>query len=94
MKKLMTLSLIFVLLAMTAAGCGKKNVVVVPSVSGAAGATSSPAGTKNVTIKMFQFKVEIAEPLGRMIAEYEKGKPRCQDSSRNRWRRCEIMVQH
>ncbi|QGQ97093.1 carbohydrate ABC transporter substrate-binding protein [Paenibacillus psychroresistens] len=75
MKKITILCLIFVLLAMTAVGCGKKDEEVVPSASGAAGASSSPAGTKNVTIKIFQFKVEIAEPLGRMIAEYEKENP-------------------
>jgi raffinose/stachyose/melibiose transport system substrate-binding protein len=75
MKKITTMGLVLLLLTMTAIGCGKKDIAVSPSASQAAGATTSPAGTKNITIKMFQFKVENAEPLARLLAEYEKQNP-------------------
>jgi raffinose/stachyose/melibiose transport system substrate-binding protein len=64
---------------MSAYGCGNKNAAVTPSASNTTGAgaaaTASPGGVKNITLKMFQFKVEIAEPLGRLVAEYEKINP-------------------
>jgi len=63
-------------LALTAvlSGCGGSN----GNASNSPGATSSSpsnnteAPKKNVTIKMFQFKVEIAEQLQNLVNEYEK----------------------
>jgi raffinose/stachyose/melibiose transport system substrate-binding protein len=69
MKIFTKLSLIIVMLALAVVGCGKKNGVVTPTTTAVPGAT---AGAKNVTIKMFQFKVEIADELSKLIAEYEK----------------------
>jgi raffinose/stachyose/melibiose transport system substrate-binding protein len=75
MKKISTIALVFVLIAMFAAGCGKKNTDTAPPASAAPGATAAPAGGKNVTLKMFQFKVEIAQQLSALIAEYHKENP-------------------
>jgi raffinose/stachyose/melibiose transport system substrate-binding protein len=55
------------LLSVIAAGCGKKE-----ETSGAGGGNASG---QNVTIKMFQFKVEIAEQLAKLAKEYEKENP-------------------
>lgn len=54
------------------AGCAKSE-----PAPGATGGTNTGAagGAKNITLKMFQFKVEIAEPLGKLVAEYEKANP-------------------
>ncbi|SEU25831.1 ABC transporter substrate-binding protein [Paenibacillus sp. NFR01] len=62
------------------AGCGnggnnnsanKANSTEKPAETSAAEATEAPA-KKDVTIKMFQFKVEIAEQLNALAEEYEK----------------------
>ncbi|TNJ66675.1 extracellular solute-binding protein [Paenibacillus hemerocallicola] len=55
------------LLSVIAAGCGKKE--------GTSGAGGGNASGQNVTIKMFQFKVEIAEQLAKLAKEYEKENP-------------------
>nr|WP_284641305.1 ABC transporter substrate-binding protein [Paenibacillus chinjuensis] len=70
MKKVVSLSLASVMALTLAAGCAKKEET--PNAGGAAGGA---AGGKNVTLKMFQFKVEIAEPLAKLVAEYEKQNP-------------------
>ncbi|MFC4598205.1 ABC transporter substrate-binding protein [Cohnella hongkongensis] len=61
-------------LALTAvlSGCGASNdnAANTPGATGTAPANESPK--KNVTIKMFQFKVEIAEQLQNLVNEYEK----------------------
>ncbi len=68
MKKLTLLSvMVWLLFSVAAAGCGKK-----PDE----GASPAPAADgQQVTIKMFQFKVEIADPLSKLIAEYQKENP-------------------
>jgi raffinose/stachyose/melibiose transport system substrate-binding protein len=70
MKKVVSLSLASAMALTLAAGCAKKEEA--PNTGGAAGGA---AGGKNVTLKMFQFKVEIAEPLAKLVAEYEKQNP-------------------
>jgi raffinose/stachyose/melibiose transport system substrate-binding protein len=75
MKRLITVSLILVLIAMAPAGCGNKNNGAAPNTSANPGATNNAGGGKTVTIKLFQFKVEIAEQLARLITEYEKENP-------------------
>lgn len=68
-NKIVALSLSAVLLAGVAAGCAKKDT----SNQGAGGTT---AGTgQPVTLKIFQFKVEINEALTRLKDEYEKTHP-------------------
>lgn len=69
-KKFAFLGLIgALLLAIVVAGCGQKQ----------SGGTQGeqPAGEtgKNVTLKIFQFKVEIAEQLAQLAKEYEKANP-------------------
>ncbi|ULO08195.1 extracellular solute-binding protein [Paenibacillus sp. 19GGS1-52] len=61
------------------AGCGNggnNNSAVNDSANNTQKETAAPAATtapaKNVTIKMFQFKVEIAEQLNALAEEYEK----------------------
>jgi len=79
MKKMsmLVLSAIF-MLTIVLTGCGKNETKGSQAPeSSAAGSESSPAAEtttpkKNVTIKMFQFKVEIAEQLQLMVNEYEK----------------------
>ncbi|MDF2958760.1 MAG: transporter substrate-binding protein [Paenibacillus sp.] len=71
MKKATIISLIAVLVLSLLAGCAKKEAA--PGETG--GANTGAAGGKNVTLKMFQFKVEIAEPLAKLAAEYEKANP-------------------
>ncbi|MCD1260991.1 extracellular solute-binding protein [Paenibacillus athensensis] len=77
MKKLTMVSLAAAIsLSMIATGCAKKEE---------SGSTSSPAATngaaataesgKPVTIKMFQFKVEIADQLAKLVDEYHKENP-------------------
>ncbi|MEF3302312.1 ABC transporter substrate-binding protein [Paenibacillus sp. GYB003] len=58
------------LIAIVAAGCGKKE-----ETPAANGGSAGGGGGKNVTIKMFQFKVEIAEQLAKLAKEYEKENP-------------------
>ncbi|MBO9605537.1 MAG: extracellular solute-binding protein [Paenibacillaceae bacterium] len=74
MKKMMIGGLALALTATVAAGCGNKDdgTKNAGSASPSAGASASATPKKNVTIKMFQFKVEIAEQLNKLIAEYEK----------------------
>ncbi|WP_282937054.1 extracellular solute-binding protein [Paenibacillus sp. RC67] len=69
-KKIAILSLTTVMLGSLLAGCAKSD-----PAPGAAGTTGGDAGAKKVTLKMFQFKVEIAEPLAKLAAEYEKANP-------------------
>lgn len=56
------------LLSVVVAGCGQKEQ---PST----GSQPGGDGKKNVTIKMFQFKVEIAEQLAKLAKEYESANP-------------------
>lgn len=76
-KKLSTVGLTLVLTASVAAGCGSKDEA--PAAGGAsAGATAQTAATsskKDVTIKIFQFKVEIAEQMNKLKVEYEAAHP-------------------
>jgi raffinose/stachyose/melibiose transport system substrate-binding protein len=69
MKKVISLSLASAMALTLAAGCAKQEAT--PN----AGTGTAPAAGKNVTLKMFQFKVEIAEPLAKLVAEYEKQNP-------------------
>jgi raffinose/stachyose/melibiose transport system substrate-binding protein len=72
MKRITKVSAIAVMVAsLLVAGCANNNE-----------ATSTPEATngtggqaKQVTLKIFQFKVEIADQLSKMIAEYEKENP-------------------
>ncbi|MFB7814301.1 ABC transporter substrate-binding protein [Paenibacillus chitinolyticus] len=69
MKKLSTLALVSVFAMSTVlAGCGSGD-----SGKTAEGGNAAEGGTK--TIKIFQFKVEIAEALNKVKAEYEKTHP-------------------
>ncbi|WP_420832450.1 extracellular solute-binding protein [Paenibacillus periandrae] len=72
MKKMTAISLTALLFGSVLAGCAKTE-----PAPGATGGTNTGAagGAKNITLKMFQFKVEIAEPLGKLVAEYEKANP-------------------
>ncbi|MFD2613648.1 ABC transporter substrate-binding protein [Paenibacillus gansuensis] len=79
MKKWSVMSLVFVLLIGLLAGCGSNN-----GNNSAAEGTDKPANSENtakdepkkdVTIKIFNFKVEIAEALNKMKAEYETSHP-------------------
>lgn len=75
-------ALIAMMLLALATGCGsnKSNEGAASPAPNASGSASSSADTggsaapekKDVTIKIFQFKVEIAEALQRMAEEYEK----------------------
>lgn len=77
MKKMMMLLASAVMLVGLASGCGNgnngNNVGTEgnsPSPTASSEATEAPK--KDVTIKVFQFKVEIAEALEKMAEEYEK----------------------
>lgn len=80
MKKMSALVLSALLLVtIVLTGCSKNEPTASQAPeSSAAGSESSPAGVesttpkKDVTIKMFQFKVEIAEQLQLLVNEYEK----------------------
>jgi raffinose/stachyose/melibiose transport system substrate-binding protein len=75
-KKLFTSGLALALTASVVAGCGSSDDKTASSTAAATTAAStSPAAGKDVTVKVFQFKVEIAEQLNRMKAEYEKTHP-------------------
>lgn len=74
MKKISFTMLTFVLMiTLVLAGCGAKEASP-PSDNGSNGSSGQDSG-KQVTIKMFQFKVEIAEQLTKMIKEYESLHP-------------------
>ncbi len=64
MKKITLFSLSVLLLALLLSACGDKK-------DAGSNDTKAPE-KKDVTIKMFQFKVEIAEQLTKLVAEYEK----------------------
>ncbi|TVY10380.1 ABC transporter substrate-binding protein [Paenibacillus cremeus] len=67
-RKMTAISMSALLLAGVAAGCGAKTGQNNTAAPGA-------AGGKQVTLKIFQFKVEINEALNRMKDEYEKTHP-------------------
>jgi raffinose/stachyose/melibiose transport system substrate-binding protein len=78
MKKTAILALSLAVSFSALAGCGKSSSdsSAAPSGTGASTAPAdSKAPAKDVTIKMFQFKVEIAEPLGKMITDYQNANP-------------------
>lgn len=68
MKKWLMLTLSAVLLVVLAAGCGAKT----DTTKEGAGTDTTKQPAKDVTIKVFQFKVEIADALNKMAEEYEK----------------------
>ncbi|NEN81098.1 carbohydrate ABC transporter substrate-binding protein [Paenibacillus elgii] len=70
MNKVASAGMAAIMLMSLLAGCAKKEEA--PSGTNAGGGA---AGGKTVTLKMFQFKVEIAEPLAKLAAEYEKQNP-------------------
>ncbi|MCA0756185.1 ABC transporter substrate-binding protein [Paenibacillus sp. N4] len=74
MKKIPVLMLTAAMLAGLASGCGNANsnggATNAPDNTGGTEATDAPK--KDVTIKVFQFKVEIADALNKMAEEYEK----------------------
>ncbi|MEV5029826.1 ABC transporter substrate-binding protein [Paenibacillus sp. LPE1-1-1.1] len=78
MKRISFLMLAAIMLIVLASGCGSNNnggnATNAPTEAANAGKTEEPteAPKKDVTIKVFQFKVEIAEALGKLAAEYEK----------------------
>ncbi len=76
MKKLTMISMAAVLsLSLVAAGCAKKETAPTPTATTGGAATATPAaGGKPVTIKMFQFKVEIADQLGKIDSRISKAK--------------------
>lgn len=78
MKKLSFIAVIALMFMMVVVGCSKSTPPE-SSASSPTGATNAPATSepnkepkKDVTIHLFQFKVEIAEQLAKLIAEYEK----------------------
>lgn len=64
MKRLTIFGLIFVLMLSLIAGCGKKD-----------GTDQASGGGKKATIKILNYKVEIAEQFNRLKAEYEASHP-------------------
>jgi len=79
MRKTWQLSLMTVLALSVLSACGNNNNNnASPAANSSAPASSkaaessAPAEKKDVTIKVFQFKVEIAEALQKMAEEYEK----------------------
>jgi raffinose/stachyose/melibiose transport system substrate-binding protein len=72
MKKWTMLSLAIILtLSLIIAGCmGGQTASPAPG-----GTPGTGGGGKQITLKMFQFKVEIADPLSRLIDEYQKQNP-------------------
>ncbi|MVO98461.1 ABC transporter substrate-binding protein [Paenibacillus lutrae] len=65
-RKWLALGLTTALVGGLLAGCGDKDAGTTP------GSTADGGDKKTVKLKMFQFKVEIAEALTKLIAEYEK----------------------
>ncbi|WP_438446628.1 ABC transporter substrate-binding protein [Gorillibacterium sp. sgz5001074] len=78
-KKLSMAGLALALTASVAAGCGSKDeskpAADASKAPAAATTGASEAPKKNVTVKIFQFKVEIAEQMNRLKAEYEASHP-------------------
>lgn len=78
MKRISFLMLAAIMLIVLASGCGSSNnggnATNAPTKGANEGKTeeATEAPKKDVTIKVFQFKVEIAEALGKLAAEYEK----------------------
>ncbi len=74
MKKIVAIfmTVTFMMLILVLAACARKEDV---SPSPGATGTASPPPAKNVTIKIFQFKVEIAEALDKLKSEYENTHP-------------------
>lgn len=78
MKKRRFAFLIAIVCILIIAGCGNggNNNSAAESTSGGTSGSAAPAATeapkKDVTIKVFQFKVEIAEQLNALAEEYEK----------------------
>lgn len=78
MKRISFLMLAAIMLIVLASGCGSSNnggnATNAPTEGANEGKTeeATEAPKKDVTIKVFQFKVEIAEALGKLAAEYEK----------------------
>ncbi len=72
MKRFTKLSLIIALvLSLFAVGCAKKDdTTASPNPTNATGGEA-----KEVTLKIFQFKVEIADQLSKLVAEYQKENP-------------------
>lgn len=77
-KRSFTMLAIVLIFALVVSACGSNNT------GSDSGSSASPAETadsnannsgKEVTIKMFQFKVEIAEQLAKLIDEYEQQNP-------------------
>lgn len=73
MKKSILFSFMLMLVIVLTVGCGTKEQAKGGNDTPAPGQSSEGgSGNKNVTIQMFQFKVEIAEQLSKLVAEYEK----------------------
>lgn len=75
MKKTSLVWLVVTLIAALLAACGGQNGSNGGSEGGADGGgngANGGSGKKEVTIKMFQFKVEIADQLNQLVQEYEK----------------------
>ncbi|ANE48549.1 ABC transporter substrate-binding protein [Paenibacillus swuensis] len=82
MKKWSLMSLVFVMLIGLLAGCGSNNNNGGNAAKGTnettnSGNTETPKEEpkKDVTLKIFNFKVEIAEAMNKMKAEYEAANP-------------------
>ncbi|MGG1634636.1 ABC transporter substrate-binding protein [Paenibacillus sp. NRS-1760] len=78
MKKVSLLMLAAIMLIVLASGCGSNNgnsgkaTNAPKETEKNSGTEATAAPKKDVTIKVFQFKVEIADALAKMAAEYEK----------------------
>ncbi|WP_372661421.1 ABC transporter substrate-binding protein [Cohnella sp.] len=73
MKRKFVLFMVVMMLGLLLNACAGRNDETAPA-PGATG-TASPPPAKNVTINMFQFKVEIAEALDKLKNEYESSHP-------------------
>src|SRR4051794_38372587 len=82
MKRLSMLALsVLLIMVIVLTGCAKKtaeptmtdkSTEATPATAATATTAASAVPKKNVTLKMFQFKVEIAEQLQLLVNEYEK----------------------
>jgi raffinose/stachyose/melibiose transport system substrate-binding protein len=79
MKRFTMAALAAIMVLVFVAGCAKKADTTAASTAAstapqttAKAADATPSPKKDVTIKIFQFKVEIADALNKMAAEYEK----------------------
>jgi raffinose/stachyose/melibiose transport system substrate-binding protein len=74
MKRFTMVALVAIMILVIAAGCAKKEDKPAESTaaSAAPAGEATPTAKKDVTIKMFQFKVEIADALNKMVVDYEK----------------------